>query len=40
MSAYKYLIGWSQENGARLYSVVPSDRTGVSDQKPEYKKFH
>jgi len=29
INAYKYLQGGGQEAGARLFSVVPSDRTGA-----------
>ena len=29
-NAYKYLQGGGQENRARLFSVVPSDRTGAT----------
>ncbi|RMB93973.1 hypothetical protein DUI87_29559 [Hirundo rustica rustica] len=38
--AYKYLKGGHQEDGARLFSVVPSDRMGSNGHKLKQKKFH
>lgn len=36
---YKYMMGRNEQEGARLFSVVPTDKTGGNGHKLKHMKF-
>lgn len=40
INAYKYLKGRCQEDAAKLFSMVPSDRRNSNGNKLNHRKFH
>lgn len=40
VDVYEYLMGGNEEDGARVFSGVSSDRTRGNERKLKYRKFH